>query len=140
MNKIFLIGRLTRDPELTTLQTGSKCCKFSIAVDRRYKETDGSRATDFFPVTVWGKAAENSAQYLKKGRQVSVVGSLQTRNYDANDGTKRFAIEVSADDVEFIGSKSADDSEATHYEPSNTTSTPPLGLQAIAVSDNSLPF
>ena len=105
MNKIILIGRLVRDPELSYTQGGKAVCKFTLAVDRPYNGE--SKEADFINIVVWNKAGENAAKYLAKGRQTAVEGRLQLRSYDGNDGKKRYATEVIADRVEFIGSTSA---------------------------------
>lgn len=106
MNKVILIGNLTRDPELKTTPSGVSVCSFSIAVNRNYTNAAGEREADFINITVWRGLAENCAKYLSKGRKVAVAGSIQTRTYDDKDGNKRYATEVVADDVEFITPKS----------------------------------
>lgn len=105
MNRIFLIGNLTRDPELAMTNGGLPVCRFSIAVTRRYSNAEGTREADFFNIVVWRAAAENCHKYLKKGSKCAVVGSIQNRTYDAQDGTKRNISEVIADEVEFLTSK-----------------------------------
>ncbi len=103
MNKVFLIGNLTRDPELRTTSQGVPVCSFGIAVNRR-KSANGQQETDFFSVTAWRQLGELCAKYLQKGRKVSVVGAVSMRTYDAQDGTKRSVLEVQADEVEFLSS------------------------------------
>ena len=103
MNKIILIGRLVRDPELSYTQSGKAVCKFTLAVDRQFAK-DGEQSADFINIVVWNKAGENAAKYLAKGRQTAVEGRLQIRSYEGNDGKKRYVTEVIADRVEFIGS------------------------------------
>lgn len=105
MNKTFLIGNLTRDPENKVTPTGTAVTKFTLAVPRRFPDAQGNRATDYIPVVAWRKTAELCGQYLAKGRKVCVVGQIQTRSYDAQDGSKRYVTEVIADEVEFLGSK-----------------------------------
>ena len=102
MNKCFLIGRLTRDPELRTSGQGVSVCTFSLAVDRPYKSADGARQTDFFNIVVWRQQAENCARYLQKGSQCAVEGNIQNRTYE-KDGEKRYITEIVADRVEFLG-------------------------------------
>jgi len=110
MNKVILIGNLTKDPELTTTSNGISLCRFTLAVQRRFVNSEGDREADFIPVIVWRNQAENCGKFLKKGSKCAVVGNLQTRNYDAQDGTKRYVTEVVADEVEFLGAKpNADD-------------------------------
>ncbi|MCB6572379.1 single-stranded DNA-binding protein [Eubacterium limosum] len=104
MNKVILVGRLARDPELRTTGSGKSVATFSLAVDRRYK-AEGQPTADFFNVVAWGKPAETICQYLGKGRQIAMTGRLQTRDYKAQDGTKRYATEVVLEEFDFIGSK-----------------------------------
>ena len=104
MNKAFLIGNLTRDPELRTTTGGVPVCSFSIAINRRFKNASGQQETDYINITAWRQLGELCAKYLQKGRKVSVLGAIQTRTYEAQDGSKRSAFEVVADEVEFLGS------------------------------------
>ena len=96
MNKLFLIGNLTRDPEMSETATGVAFCRLGIAVNRPYQGSDGERATDFFNVTVWRTHAENCGRYLKKGSKVAIVGSLQNRSYEDKDGNKRQVTDIIA--------------------------------------------
>jgi single-strand DNA-binding protein len=109
MNKCILIGNLTKDPELTTTSNGVAVCRFSIAVSRRYANSDGERETDFLNIVVWRNLGENCHKFLKKGSKVGVVGNIQSRSYDATDGTKRYVTEIVAEEVEFLSTKTADD-------------------------------
>ena len=102
MNKAILIGNLTKDPEVRTTPSGVSVCSFTVAINRRFKNQNGEQATDYIPVICWRKTAELCGQYLAKGRKVSVIGEIQTRSYDAKDGTKRYVTEVVADEVEFL--------------------------------------
>jgi len=112
MNKVFLIGNLTGDPEVRTTQSGLPMARFSLAVSRRFATADGNRETDFINIVTWRATAENCGKYLKKGSKAAVVGSLQTRTYDGADGNKRYVTEVVADEVQFLSTKSADSGEA----------------------------
>lgn len=107
MNKVFLIGNLTRDPELTETSGGVSVCHFAIAVNRSYTSSDGERQTDFFNVTAWRNLAETVARYTKKGNKVAVTGSIQIRSYEDNQGVRRTAVDVIAQDIEFLTSKAA---------------------------------
>lgn len=100
INRVVLVGRLTRDPELRTTQTGKNVCDFSIAVQKRIKPQDGSPDADFFRVSAWGQTADYVATYLTKGRLVGVDGRLQSRKYQANDGQNREVVEIVADNVQ----------------------------------------
>ncbi|TDT63400.1 single-stranded DNA-binding protein [Fonticella tunisiensis] len=103
MNKVFLIGRLTREPELRfTPGTGIAVANFTLAVDRNYVGQDGQKQADFIPVICWRKLAEVVANNLGKGRLVAVSGSIQTSSYQAQDGSKRYKVEVVADEVKFL--------------------------------------
>lgn len=100
VNRVVLVGRLTRDPELRTTTTGKSVCDFSIAVQKKIKPQDGSPDADFFRVSAWGQTADFVSNYLTKGRLVAVDGRLQSRKYTANDGTNREIVEVVADNVQ----------------------------------------
>lgn len=105
LNVVVLIGRLTKDPEIRYTQSGKAVCQFRLAVDRGTKDADGKNEADFFDVVVWEKQAENCANFLSKGRLVAVNGRLQSRQYDAQDGTRRTVIEIVARDVRFLERK-----------------------------------
>lgn len=104
MNKVILVGRFTRDPDLRTTTTGKSVATFSLAIDRRYKQ-EGQPTADFFNIVAWGRQAEVICQYLGKGRQIALSGHLQARSYDGKDGVKRYVTEVVLEDFDFIGSK-----------------------------------
>ena len=110
MNKVFLIGNLTRDPELSETPSGVAVCRFSIAVNRNYKGSDGERVTDFFNCTAWRGLAETVARYTTKGKKVAVTGSIELRNYEDNQGVKRTAVDIIVQDIEFLTPKAAGDS------------------------------
>lgn len=102
MNKVILIGNLANDPEACTTSSGISQCSFRLAVQRRFANASGVREADFLPVVAWRQTAELCEKYLSKGRKVAVEGSIQTRSYDAQDGTKRYVTEIIADNVEFL--------------------------------------
>lgn len=102
LNRIILIGRLTRDPEMRYTPSGKSVSSFSLAVDRPYVNQQGNRETDFIDVVVWGKLAETVVNHLGKGRLVAVDGRLQIRSYETQDGQKRKAAEVVAETVRFL--------------------------------------
>lgn len=112
MNKVILIGNLTRDPEVTTTGSGVSVCKMSIAVNRNFTNADGERECDFFNIVAWRKLAENCGKYLSKGKKIAVVGNLQNRNWEADDGTKRYATEIMADEIEFLSPVSESEQQA----------------------------
>lgn len=102
MNKVVLIGRLTKDPELKfTPGAGTAVCTFTLAVDRRFKK-EGQPSADFVPVVVWGKIAESTANYMSKGKLIGIAGRIETRSYEAKDGGRRYVTEVIADEVQFL--------------------------------------
>ena len=100
MNKVFLIGRLTQDPQTQTLDSGTTLCRFSIAVNRTYNR-DGETQADFINIVAWNATAQNCGKYLVKGSQVAVSGSIQTGSYE-RDGVKRQTFDIRADQVEFL--------------------------------------
>ena len=154
MNKVFLIGRLSRDPELRHTTSGTAVCQINVAISRPV--TQGSEPqTDFINVVVWNKQAENVARYLSKGRQIAIEGRIQTRNYDNNEGKRTYVTEVIASNVEFLGSAN-DNNRTTNnngfeenpfdgMEPAmDTTSVDndPFASfgEKVEISDNELPF
>lgn len=105
MNHVTLIGRLAADPEARTTQSGISQCSFRLAVPRRFTNQQGVREADFFNIVAWRGTADFCARYFRKGMRVGVEGSLQSRSYQAQDGTKRYVVEVIADNVEFCESR-----------------------------------
>ena len=101
MNHVFLIGNLTRDPEVKNTNAGIKVCNFTIAVNRRMKQ-NGEQQTDFFNIVAWRQLAELCEKYLTKGKKVAITGSMQSRTYEDKNGVKRTAWDVQADEVEFL--------------------------------------
>lgn len=105
LNKVVLIGRLTKAPDLRYTQSGVPVAKFNLAVDRGFKSQDGEKQVDFISVIAWRTLAENCEKYLAKGRLVAVSGRMQTRSYEAKDGGKRYVTEIVADEVQFLERK-----------------------------------
>jgi len=157
LNKVALTGRMTKDPELRYLGNGTPVASFTLAVDRVFKNKDGNREADFINIRVWRKQAENVAQYTGKGSLVAIAGRIQTRNYEAADGQRRYVTEVVADNVEFLETKSQSEARAQKLEIDSTTmDTDVLNLeeettdlqndpfesfgQMIDISDDDLPF
>ena len=148
MNKAILIGNLANDPETRTTQSGVAQCTFRLAVQRRFANAQGVREADFLTIVCWRQTAELCARYLSKGRKVAVEGSIQTRSYDAQDGTKHYITEIVADEVEFLSSNAASGAprdteiplpEAPPEKP-GTTSSAPLSGGFSQVEDDDLPF
>lgn len=102
LNRVILIGRLTRDPELRYTPSGVAIAQFTLAVDRPFSSQSGEREADFIPVVVWRQLAETCANYLRKGRLTAVEGRIQVRNYDNNEGKRVYVTEVVADNVRFL--------------------------------------
>ena len=131
MNKCILIGNLTKDPEITTTSNGVSVCRFTLAVTRRFANSEGERDTDFINIVAWRALADNCHKFIKKGSKVAVVGNNQSRSYDATDGTKRYVTEIVAEEVEFLNTRTQDGQvsekrdEVTKLEP---------------IDDDSLPF
>lgn len=143
MNKVILIGNLTKDPELTTTTSGISVCRFTVAVSRRYANSEGERETDFLNVVVWRNLAENCHKFLRKGSKVAVVGNIQTRSYDAQDGTKRYVTEIVAEEVEFVGARVSpnDDMPSGDTKPNDGDTKPQSGTTKLQpIEDDTLPF
>jgi len=121
MNVAILIGRLTKDPELRYIpSTGKAVATFSIAVDRPFSGKDGKKQADFFNIVVWGKIAENCANYLAKGRLAGIKGQIQNRSYDTQAGEKRYVTEIVADTVQFL--EKATGANPGSYQPDKNNS------------------
>ena len=143
MNKVILIGNLAADPESRTTQSGIAQCTLRLAVQRRFANQQGVREADFFTVVCWRQTAEFCSRYLSKGRKIAVEGSLQTRSYDAQDGSKRFVTEVIADNVEFCDSRPDGARPRTDNPP--PVQEPPAGYGMnnggfTEIDDDELPF
>lgn len=147
MNKVIIIGRLTRDPEMRTTSTGTNTTTFTVAVSRTYANQNGERETDFLNCVAWRKQAENIAKYCSKGTQVAVEGRLQTRSYDAQDGTKRYVTEIIADNTTFLGGKGSNVSDNENFVGESNIATTDISEdpfkdfgEEVALSDDDLPF
>ena len=144
MNKIILIGNLTRDPELRTTPNGYNVCDFTIAVNkRRYsqQQQQGGQQSDadFFRIHAWRQLGENCQKYLAKGRMVFVTGPLEARTYQANDGTTRVSLEVTAEDVEFLSSRAEAEAMGSSV-PANNAGVTATSSGFTAVETDELPF
>ena len=135
VNRVVLVGRLTRDPEMRKTSTDLSVVSFTLAVDERPRK-DGTSQTSFIPCQVWSRAAENVAQYCHKGSLVAVDGRLTQRNYTAKDGTKRSVIEVVCDQVQFLDTKRS--GQDGGYSPIERAEDAPV--EGIDASDDDLPF
>lgn len=131
MNKIFLTGNLTHDPELTETQSGISVCRFSIAVNRR--ASNGDQKADFYNVTAWRGLGETVARYSRKGNKLAVSGNIELREYEDREGVKRTAIDIIAQDIEFLTPKPQEESAPAHTERKKPA------LQSFD-DDNDIPF
>ena len=132
LNRVVIIGRLTRDPELRYTPNGTASCTFTLAVERNFKNSNGEREADFIPIVTWRQLAENCAKYLKKGRLTAVEGRIQTRSYENNEGRRVYVTEVIADNVRFLESAKNEDRQQQNDDYSDGT--------PIDISEEDLPF
>lgn len=142
MNKLTIIGNLTRDPELRTTSTGINVCDFTVAVNRRRTQNNTQPEADFFRVTAWRQLGELVAKYLTKGRKVCVVGSVSVHAFTGNDGQPRASLEVQADEIEFLSPR-PDNSEPMAGVSAPKTDAPVAAAPAAeftAVENEELPF
>ena len=155
MNKVFLIGRLSRDPELRHTTSGMPVCQINVAISRPVSQGSEPQ-TDFINVVVWDKTAENVGKYMTKGRLIAVEGRIQTRNYDNNEGKRTYVTEVIASNVEFLGSANDNNRTNTNSNPFDDnpfdSMEPPMDTtsvdndpfasfgEKVEISDNELPF
>ena len=144
INRVVLVGNLTRDPELRHTPSGTAVCSLRLAVNSRRKDQSGQwvEKPNYFDVTVWGQQGENCAQYLAKGRPVAVDGRLEWREWDAQDGTKRQAVEIIADSVQFLGGRGEGEGSfagggGNQYVPASASSAP---ADDFAPADDDIPF
>lgn len=161
MNKVFLIGRLTKDPELRYTGNNTAVATFTLAVNRNFANQSGEREADFINIVVWRKQAENVKNYIKQGSQVAIDGRIQTRNYEDQNGQKRYVTEVVADNVQFLDTKAQREQRESNssfdynsasasndvnpYNLSNSSNDIPEDPfkdfgEEIKVADNDLPF
>lgn len=153
MNNVSVVGRITKDPELRTIANGTPTTNITVAVNRNFTNQNGEREADFIPCVIWRKQAENVVKYCKKGSLVGVTGRIQTRSYDATDGTKKYVTEVVADNVTFLSSKGEtatgqfnevsnyNNESSNHIETTDISEDPfkDFGSEVI-LNDDDLPF
>ena len=161
MNRVDLVGRLTRDPELRHTSSGRAVCQLNLAINRTFTNQNGEREADFINVVVWDKQAENVSKYVTKGRLVSVEGRLQSRSYDDKDGKKVYVTEVVANSVQFLSTGSSNNGSNNNYsqpeanpfdfgsEPAPSRNVETVSVEkdpfesfgeSVTISDNDLPF
>lgn len=130
MNKVILSGNLTRDPECGTTKSGVAYCRFGIAVQKRFKDTNGERGVDFFNCVAWRSTAEYCSKYLEKGKKVTVCGELTTNVYEASDGAKGQSVDIVVDEVEIAYTKASESEQREERGKANMT----------PVDEDNLPF
>ena len=139
INRVVLVGRLTKDPEVKNTNSGNTVCSFTVAVDNRSKNPDGTKSTSFIPCVVFAAAADNVAKYTRKGSLVGVEGRINQRSFQRKDGTNASVLEVLCDSVQFLEPKSADNAssadETLTFSDESTDSVEPT-----QVADDDLPF
>ena len=147
INRVVLVGNLTRDPELRTTPSGTSVCKLRLAVNSRTRGADGQWADkpNYFDVTVWGNQAESCSQYLSKGRPVGVDGRLDWREWDAQDGTKRQAVEIIAESVQFLGGRDSEGGAGgggggQQFVPASATASSDTADFGQSGADDDIPF
>lgn len=141
MNKLTIIGNLTRDPELRTTSAGINVCDFTVAVNKRQRRDQSSQPeADFFKVSVWRERADVCAKYLAKGRKVCVIGPVSVRTYTTNDGETRAQLEVTGEEVEFLSSGNENVSTQTYSQPAAQPRRDPETHYEQVAMDDELPF
>lgn len=140
MNKITLIGNLTNDPETRSTSSGVTVCAFTIAVNRRFANSNGERQTDFFRINAWRQLGDTCAKHLTKGKKVAVVGELQARMYDAKNGETRMSLDVAADEVEFLSPAEKAETKPPKKSKENSDGYDQTPNECLPVDNNDLPF
>ena len=141
INTVTIVGRMTKDCDLKYTPNGKAVGNFTLAVNRPFKNAQGQQEADFIMCQVWGKSAENLANYMKKGSQVGVVGRINTRNYENSEGKRVYVTEVVADQVAFLESKGQSNNQSNNQQQKPPADDPFKGHgEPIDVSDDDLPF
>lgn len=140
LNRVVMVGRLTKDPDLRYTPNGVAVANFTVAVNRPFNSQDGEQKADFINCVVWRRAAENLANYMKKGSQVGVDGRLQSRSFDNSEGKRVFVTEVVADSVQFLESKGGGNSGGQQNQNNNNESGATQVGEPVDIDDDSLPF
>jgi|SRR5690625_360792 len=140
INRTVLVGRMTKDCDLRYTQNGKAVGNFTLAVNRPFKNQQGEQEADFINCTIWGKAAENLANYMGKGGQVGVDGRIQTRNFEGQDGKRVYITEVVADSVQFLESKKQSNNQSSNQKNNQNDDAFKGHGEPIDISDDDLPF
>lgn len=138
INRVVLVGRLTRDPELRNTNSGNAVCSFTVAVDNRTKNPDGTRSASFINCVVFSQAADNVSKFTRKGSLVGVEGRLSQRTFDRKDGTKGSTIEVICDSVQFLEPKGSNDNNEVKFD--DVAPVEENNLDTLQLPDDDLPF
>lgn len=133
MNKVIITGRITKDPEVKKTQSNLSVCSFTLAVDRRFKDSNGNKQTDFISCTAWRQVADLIGQYFSKGSKIGVIGSLQTRSYEDQNGQKRNVTEVIVEELEFMETKAKHETEEVRPIPPMPEEDVPLPFDIIGM-------
>lgn len=137
MNQVILIGRVTKDIEMSVTNGGKNVCRFALATPRKFKDANGETISDFHNIVAWNKTAEFLAKYAKKGRELAVRGEIQNRSYEGQDGIKKYITEIIADEVQLIGAKPENSQKENYGEP---TPPPKKYDDMMPIDDDDLPF
>lgn len=140
INRVVLVGRLIKDPDLRFTPSGVAVATFTLAVNRPFMNQNGKRDADFIQVVVWRKAAEAVANYLRKGSLAGVDGRIQTRSYEAQDGRRVYVTEVVAESVQFLESKNKSQGQSHQQQPTAQNEDPFINDGTVGISDEDLPF
>ena len=141
INRVVLVGRLTRDPELRRTGAGNSVCSFTVAVDNRMKNPDGTKSASFIPCVVFQQSADNMARFLKKGALVGIEGRLNQRSYQRQDGTKANVLEVLCDSVQFLEPKGeGQNADVPVFDDQPVESADSKNLDSLDLPDDDLPF
>ena len=145
MNRVVLVGRLTRDPELRRTGNGAAVASFTVAVDNRMKDANGNKTTSFIPCTVWGQSAENVSRFTRKGSLVGIEGRLNQRSYETKDNRKVSVVEVICDSVQFLERKPEEGAPLIEqneyaYQPKNDVVAETNNVEGIDIAEDDLPF
>ena len=140
MNKAILVGRLTGDPEASRTTSGVDVCRFTLAINRPYRSANGETQADFLNIVVWRAAAQNCKKFLKKGSQCAVVGSIQTRSYEDNNGNRRYVTEIVADNVEFLSRSTSSDDDSSSAPQDDAPAKKATVDTLSPIEDDDLPF
>jgi single-strand DNA-binding protein len=140
INNVTLVGRLTKDVDLRFTQTGKAVASGTLAVNRTFKGANGEQEADFINLVIWGKSAENTANYTKKGSMIGITGRIQVRNYENQEGKRVYVTEVVAESVQFLEPKNSQQNTQSYPQNNNRPSDPFVNNDIPSITDDDLPF